>query len=164
MAPAIVGESPGNEGQREHQQEHRQQWRDADCQLLGPRPAGEQAEEEHERRDRQIDQPAPVDVRAIRRRHAVLAQIPPALPCQPVPDLQVSHVVVSVRKRKILDRGGVAIEEIGGDQEPGDDDDPAPFALDERVNHAPQPEGAGFQPNRRGRIVSWHGSVPDFQK
>ena len=79
--------------------------------------------------------------------HAVLTQIPPALPVQPVAYLEIAHIIIGIAERQEVDRIGFIMDEIGRDQQPGDGDDPAPFALRKAIQNS-QPAA---KPGAHGR-------------
>ncbi len=115
--------------QAEHQQQQRQQRGERHRNLLRARAAENRLQQQYQSRDRQIDQPRPMDVgAAMDRVDAMLDEIVPALPAEQGTHLGDPEVVVRIAKRERMDWAQAVQDDPGDVEQPGRDDDPAPVA------------------------------------
>ena len=117
---ARIDQPPRSQRQREQQQKIRQQRRDRDRPPLRAGSAKQRPKQQDQSRDRQIDQPRPVDVRAVWRVHPVLAKVEPALPVQQRADLHHPHIVVGIAQGEVAD-AVPAVEDEPAQERPSHD-------------------------------------------
>ena len=107
--------------QRRHRHRH----------LLGMRAGHERPAEQDQPGERQVDQPRPVDVGAVRPVHLVLAQVEPVLPGEQRAHLADAHIVVGVGEDEAGDVVPAGVDQPGRVEQPDDDDQQAPAPVDE---------------------------------
>src|SRR4051794_29448911 len=132
---ARIDQPPRGQRQRKEQQKVRNQGRDRDRPPFRTGSAEHRAKKQDQSRDRQIDQPRPVDVRAKWGVHPVLAKVEPALPVQQRAHLHDPHIVVGVAETEVADVAPLVEDEPAAKAEPGQEGDQLPLAR-EPVQHA----------------------------